>query len=241
MLFNFKPKPLVLDCFVSEEQSHVYEYAPIKTAAHFYPEWWKSADRASIDWTQANLTQSIKNCAGIQDHYQHGVIMPMWCELAIVTNGAGGIVSQFSDQVSSNDYQGVELRAGFRAKQINMKITSPWRFRSTAGVYWHYLPVYWDQHQSTPWHVLPATVEFNTNHVTNCNLLVDSAAGSSMIKHGQPLAHIVPLSERPLEVRNHLVTAGEYARLTNRARPLSFINKYRTQLRLDQCPFKTST
>lgn len=238
MNFFFKPKPLVVDCFVSEDMSHVYEYAPIQLASRFYPQWWRNSARGELDLAAGNLQQSIKNCAGIQDHYAHGMIMPMWSELAIITNGQGGIVSQFSDQVSQNDYQGVDLRSGFRPDQINMKIISPWRFRSEASVYFNWLPVYWDQVERPSWEVLPATVEFNTNHVTNINLLVDGTAGSTVIKHSQPLAHIVPLSERPLSIVNHLVSAAEYALLANRSRPLTFVNKYRTQLGLDRCPFK---
>ena len=245
MLFNFKSKPLVVHCITSEATSHVYDYAPIQHANKFFPAWWKSSPKTTIDWEETNLQQSIKNCQGIQDHYAHGMIMPMWTELAISTNGTGGIVSQFSDGISTNDYQPLELRAGFRPDAINMKIATPWRFKSDKDVYFSYQPVYWDQVERSNWEVMPGTVEFYYNYSTNANLLVDITKGHAMLKHGQPLAHIVPLSERPLVIKNEMVSAREFDILCNNTRALSFINKYKTIRRAKRasdepapkCPF----
>ena len=228
MLFKFKPKKLTVHAIISEEFSHVYDYAPIQAANKFFPEWWKASPKTTIDWEDANLKQSIKNCQGIQDHYGHGMIMPMWTELAIATDGNGGVVNQFSDLITTNDYQEVELRAGFRADRINMKIASPWRFKSERDVYFHMLPVYYDQLEEPIWEVMPGTLEFYYNYSTNVNVLIRQTRGHSMIKHGQPLAHIVPLSERPLEIKNEMVTAREFDILCNNTRALSFINKYKT-------------
>jgi hypothetical protein len=228
MIFNFKPKPLVVHCIVSEEMSHVYDYAPIQPANKFFPQWWKASAKTTIHWEDTNLQQSIKNCQGIQDHYGQGMIMPMWSDLAISTNGQGGIVSQFSDMISTNDYQGTDIRAGFRPDAINMKIQSPWRFRSDKDVYWNFLGVYWDQLERANWEVMPGTLEFYYNYGTNVNMLVDVTKGHAMIEHGQPLAHFFPLSERPLVIKNEMVSNREFDILCNNTRAISFINKYKT-------------
>ena len=75
---------------------------------------------------------------------------------------------------------------------------------------------------------MPGTLEFYYNYSTNANLLVDVTKGHAMLKHGQPLAHITPLSERPLVIKNELVTAREFDILCNNTRAISFINKYKT-------------
>lgn len=245
MLFKFLQKKLTVHAIISEEFSHAYEFAPIQSANKFFPEWWKRSDKGSIDWQDVNLKQSIKNCQGIQDHYSHGMIMPMWTELAVVTDGRGGIVNQFSDRISVNDYQDVSLRAGFRSNKINLKIQSPWRFTSERDVYFHMLPVYWDQLTEPSWEVMPGTLEFYYNHATNINMLIRAEQGNTMIKHGQPMCHIVPLTERPLEIKLEMVSNREFDLVRNRTRALSFINKYKTlrqaQRKQDEqkskCPF----
>lgn len=244
MIFFFRKPKLTVHCYVSEKFSHVYELAPIQKANKFFPEWWKAAAKSSVNWETTHLSQTIKNCVGIQDHYGHGLIIPMWTDLAISTNGQGGIANQFSDLITTNDYQEVELRCGFKPSKINMKIASPWRFVSEKDVYWTMMPVYWDQLEEQSWEVMPGTIDFHYNYSTNVNMLIDTTKGSSMIKHGQPLCHIVPLSERELVIKNEMLTEREFDILCNKTRPITFMNKYknirrvrRAQEEESKCPF----
>jgi len=243
MIFKFLSKPLVLHCIVSEEFSHVYDYAPVQPANLFFPQWWRQLAKSRVDWTAGNLTQNIKSCQGIQDHYAHGAVIPMWTEMSVSMNGQGGVTNQFSDMITTNDYQGPDFRGGIHYNRINMKIATPWRMMSDRDVYWHFLPVYWDLAEPEPWEVCPGTLEFYYQHSVNVNLMIDNVAGSINIQHLQPLVHLVPLSERRLKIKNEMVSAGEFNRLANRTRALSFLNKYKTIRRVvrDQdsksCPF----
>jgi hypothetical protein len=244
MLFFFRKPKLEVRCVISEKFSHVYEYAKPQHAHKYYPEWWRAAPKTKVNWIDTHLTQSIKTCQGIQDHYHQGMIIPMWTDLAISTNGQGGIQNQFSDLITTNDYQDLDLRAGFRPGNINMKIASPWRFVSEKDVYWMMLPVYWDLQEQPNWEVMPGTVEFYYNYSTNVNLLIKEEQSQSLIKHGQPLCHLVPLTERELVIKYDMITEREFDLLANKTRPITFINKYKAIRRVrkeleeqPKCPF----
>lgn len=223
-MFFFKKKPLVVDAFITEQFAHAYDYTPIDYAKKFYPDWWKTLPKTEFDWTtMGRINQSMKGCPGFIDHYNNGLIIPMWSELALKTIGPEAWRYQFSDLVSVCESHDISQRAGFYPDHINVKIMSPWFLRSEKSVYWNYQPAFWNSTEPTGYQVAPGTVDYYYQNSTHINMLVPQHQQIT-IPVGQPMAHIVPLSERPLELRRHLVTEGEFKRVF--IKKVSFTNHY---------------
>lgn len=223
-MFLFKKKPLVVDAFITEQYSHAYDYAPIDYANKFYPDWWRALPKTEFDWDiMGRANQSMRACPGFTEHLNHGLIIPMWSELALKTIGPEEWRYQFSDLVSVCETHDASQRAGFYTDYTNIKIMSPWFLRSEQSVYWNYQPAFWNSAEPPGYQVAPGTVDYYYQNSTHINLLVPPEQ-RILIPVGQPMAHIVPLTERPVELRRHLVTESEFKRIF--IKKTSFTNHY---------------
>jgi hypothetical protein len=91
--------------------------------------------------------------------------------------------------------------------------------------------------------LLPGTTEFKYQYSMNVNVLFMKGATKTThrLKFGQPLVHLTPLTERPIDLRHHMVTREEYNKYMQ-GEKLSNTNRYREYRRVreseeSKCPF----
>ena len=245
MFFFFKEKKLIIDAFVHENNKHVYDYAKLDYARSFYPEWWKNLEKPKFDWEGFGMPTNMKFCSGIIDHYKQGIVMPLWSDLAIKTNETS-ITSIFSDQITPPvSWHPAEIRNNVYKDFFNIKIQSPWLIKSDKNIMFNFLPTFWNKNSHEGYEVVPGTINFYYQHGTNINMFVPIKKNNITINFGQPLLHIVPLTERKIELKNHLISEKEWSVLqTKSGTPLSFSKKFITLKRaidkndeMPKCPF----
>ena len=183
----------------------------------------------------------MKLCSGFLEHYEKGMVIPMWSDLAIKT-GKETYTYQFSDRTSSCDHHQKSQRRGFWEDHMNIKIISPWLLKSEKDVSFTFaFPLY--NHVKKPnFEMATGTVNFYYQHATHVNLLVKDDQ-EIFIPFRQPLLHIIPLTERKIEIRRHMVSMSEYELERTKGHQVSFVGsyhkvkKYRDSTEKSKCPF----
>jgi hypothetical protein len=245
-MFFFKTKKVVIDAFISERYSHAYDYAPIDYAEKFMPDWWKKLPKTELDFDIMNRkNESMKTCAGFIDHMNKGLIIPLWSDLMIKTDVPDLYSYQFSDGLSKCESHATKQRAGFQDERINIKVISPWLIRSEKNVNFTFLPAFWNHEVPPGFDLAIGTSNFYYQNATHMNLLVDIGK-RIFVPFGKPMLHLMPLTERKIELRKHLVTEEQWHRENKRMISMSFnsayfkLKKHREKMETEnasKCPF----
>ena len=202
MDFFFRRKKIVVDAFT--DIASVAEVAPIEIAAKFIPTWWKTlkTTRDVDDIPQPNM----KGCTGFFDLYKRGFIVPLWAdlELDIFEDGAYRFISPLSrfyiEQHDAKQYN------NFFSKVCHIKLLSPWILQEKSGVEFYWGNAFWNQESTiNKMNVCPGVVSLSSLQVRP-NLFFPLTKTRYSFLAGYPLAHIIPLSQKSLEVRVHLIT-----------------------------------
>ena len=224
MLFFFKEKPIVLDCFTY--RSYVYELFPIEKATKHWPEWWKALPNES----EGN---NMKGCQGLIGQYQHGFVIPLWTDIRIdVDPEKRSGTFRFADEISQVHVHPHKQSYGFLdySEYMHFKLLSPWHFQSKDEVDFYWGSPVWNLNGlNFDITVLPGIVNYKYQHGTNINIIVNPRIGERQIEIfcGQAMVHGFPISERKLEIRKHLISRDEFDKRTSKfGSGFSFGKKY---------------
>jgi hypothetical protein len=234
MLFIFKHKPIHLDCFTHNTMA--YNYGEIAPAINYVPKWWKSLPVGNKEF------KTMKGCAGFIDLYQKGFVVPLWSDLALTVH-KDNLDWEFADRNTC-----ITPHANIQAGQlfddancIHIKIQSPWQFKCKEDIYWHFSQPIWNDLAGKNYCVPSGVIEFKYQYSVNINVLVRKNIGTFTIPHNHPMAHIIPLSERPLKIHNHLIGFEEFNNIGGTSEVV-FNNRYYKLKKIAQekeskCPF----
>jgi len=217
-MFIFKQKPIHLDCFTYNTMA--YHYTEISPAINYIPKWWKKLPSSNKENT------TMKSCAGFIDLYNKGLIIPLWSDLSIEVH-EDYLNWEFADRKSKIESHTKNQSGDFidNSNCIHIKIESPWYFRCKENIHWHFSQPIWNDLSGKIYCVPSGVLEFNYQHTTNINILVRDNNDKFIILHNHPMAHIIPISERPLKIHNHLIGLDEYNNMHGQGQ-VTFGNKY---------------
>jgi len=233
MIFIIKKRKLVLDMFTCNQQ--IFDVGKPKMATQFFPEWWKEL-KTQLSDNQIVPQPTMKRCIGFVDHYKHGFIVPMWSDFRIEFGviGTENHYALCSDGYTPVVQHPTNQRGSYAPpdKYCNMKLESPWTAQCKEDVYFKWEQPTWNMKELNAYVVLPATVEFKYQHSINVHLMFPRSSNTKIrqINFGDPVVHVTPISERPLDIRYHMVTPTEYDRFLFGKR-ITFLNSYRTYKR----------
>lgn len=235
MIFIKRPK-IVVDCLTSNQSA--FEYFPIAPTKQFLPDWWKQCpSKFKSGFSDA---PTIKKCNGIHDYFGHGFILPLWSDLDMEIK-AGGYSWQFSDRSSLIEAHSPEQWKYFAepTKYGHTKLISPWHLKTKSAIDFLFLNPAWHLPIEKPFEILNASVSYKYQHATNINLMWSLQQDMVVsLKAGQPLAHIIPITEKEVVLKLHLVDAKELPQVTQ----FSFMNLYQKRkahqiAKEKTCPF----
>jgi hypothetical protein len=239
-LFFFKQKPVVLDAFTS--RADVLATSKMVKGTHFLPDWWKRLPKDGV-WEPTAMFPSttMRNCVGLFEFYTKSIVLPMWSDLAI--NLPGGNDSsytwQFADYKSSADVHGKEQHKGFLEsnRYAHLKIYSPWSVKCKEDISFLSCNPFWNNQQPEEIIITPGVSNFKYQHSTNAQLFLvrGEQTKTLMIRHGNPLLMLFPLTERPVKIRHHLVTEEELKRI--HIPIVSFVKNYFASKKVRSCPY----
>lgn len=203
MIFFFKKKPIVLHC-VTDRQD-LLKLAPIQNTVKFLPDWWKQLpgalrDDAIHDWP------TMKHCTGYVDLYKSGITIPMWSDLSLVVGeeGTTGYQYQFADKMTNLICHSPDQYGNYFdiAKYQHFKIGTPWFFVCEEDIKFLFVEPTWTFLKFPTLKILPGVIDFKYQTSGNINLFVRRTAQRQeiLLPFLEPVAQIIPLSERPLKI-----------------------------------------
>jgi hypothetical protein len=232
MWFNKSKKPIEITFYTNRKD--VFEYAKPKAAAKFLPEWWKTLPKLDFEKMSArdDLTPNMRSCYGFINHYKHGFIIPMWSDL-IIDIGAEPeqFFARYSDNLSSiSPHSNWQANNFFDTKTFqHLKLETPWYAFCDEEVDFTFADPMWHRREVNKYTAIPGTLDLKYQHMMNVNLFLSRKEGQNTtvhIPHGTPIAHILPLSDRPLLLKYELVSNEAFDKLFQNQSTITFFKKY---------------
>ena len=229
-MFFFKPKSIHIDCFTSSE--NVATYNPIRRAIHFIPEWWKKLDKTymELDLPSAIEIESptMKTCVGFVELYRHGLIIPLWSDLALeVINREYRY--KFAIRKGNIGNHSPKQHGDSFNNHLHMKITSPWLLKEKTGVKFLYKGCTWTLLNEAPKiTVLDGVLNFKHQISTNINCMaaVEPTPYKYTLQAGMPFTQLIPLSDKPVVPHIHVLNEEEYRRMDSAGDHFKFKDAY---------------
>lgn len=206
MFSFFHRTPVIhLDCFTNAY--HAYKFTPIVKASKAIPQWWRNTAPGTTDFDFVTFqhptrNRNVRTCYGFIELYKRGCIVESWSDF-VLKNVDGKCTAFYSTgpQVST---QTLKERGGSFRDYTHLKLVSPWRFKEKTGVQFHCSAAWWSL-EGKNFIMPPGILAFDFNNAAHVNILVPKNAEAQQIRLGQPLMHLIPLSEGRLEIKNHYI------------------------------------
>jgi hypothetical protein len=245
MMFFFKPKPIYIDCFTANVCAH--EYAPIQLANYFLPEWWKQLPKTftMVENEHLSFPQStMRRCAGFIDMYSKGLMLPLWSDFSVEVTSEGRAMWRYADGESTCAYHDPQQVGYFfeESNVLHMKMFSPWVFCSKENIQWYFTQPIWNHKITGDFFIPSGVVNYKYQNTTHINMLIKKQDTMFTIAQGTPMAHMVPLSDRPVKIKNHLLSKEEFLHKKELSKAIHFENSYYKKMKILQakeskCPF----
>lgn len=214
----------MVDAF-THDHTHAEGY-PIAKASQYMPEWWKSLPTELPDYKEGYATVksgTMKRCRGFRDFYANSFVVPLWSDLAVemqVQMEQKIWRYKFADQVSELHVHDEGQFAGFvdyRHYQ-QFKFISRWRLKESKGIKFLVThPTYNLGDSLFTWQVIPGMLDFKNQNSLEVNTIwqypkQEGIVSSTLIEADTAIAQIVPLTERTVKIKTHLISLEEYNR-----------------------------
>lgn len=215
MNFFLRKRKIVLDCFT--HLSFVYDHTPIAPAIRHIPQWLKNTPA-----TTSNNDPTVKSCIGLIEYSKKGIVIPSWFEMDLTIHEKDHPEDRWYDWNASHDEVTTDSHPDEQYDQYatpnghNMKIISPWHFRTNKFVQFTWTQPLWHQrHIMKAVQILPAVVDYHYNHSTHINTLLinEKEPQSIQIEPNMPLVMLHPMTDAQIEIKNHLVSKKDHERI----------------------------
>jgi hypothetical protein len=235
MLFLFPKKKITVNCFTSH--AYVMEYSPINFAIKHMPDWWKNLPKSY----ENELAKNMRKCFGMIDYYKKSIAIPMWSDILIKIN-SDGYQWQYSDLRSKATIHDHIQMNGFLNDYGHLKFETPWTIASEKNIDWIWSHPTYNYPFSSDIACLPGITNFYYQHHCNINIMIFTGQQKKiLIKQGQPVALLTPMSDRKIKIVRHLVDEKEIEKMRNKSIDISFANKYENLIKrknqFNDCPF----
>lgn len=234
MLFFIKNKKIVVDAFTRHE-AIASQYA-IKKASAFIPEWWKNAEKSYMADDLYKMP-TIRTCPGILDLYKKGFMIPIWTDIAfkVSDNNYQWQCADRATEISIHDSKQWEAFAD-ADKFGHLKIMSEWSIRTNKNVDWLFTEPYWNTGIDKKYSISPGVLNaYHTNMPLNIQMMIDKSSDYRFdITAGEPLVHMIPLSDKEIEIKTHVVSDSDWKKYSVIHRS-KFLNGYNNTIK--KCPF----
>tara|TARA_B110000285_G_scaffold227330_1_gene288482 strand:- start:1667 stop:2431 length:765 start_codon:yes stop_codon:yes gene_type:complete len=220
-MFFFKKKTRIVDCFTSNQMVH--DHFPIAPAKEFIPDWFKklnSTYNVNVDSTLRNNAVTVKRCPGITSLFNKGFVLPLWTDMKLDFKPLENNQFEFRAETAAQDPTwGVEVHDSrqytglFENNFFQSKITSPWLIKEKSGLDFMFIEPTYTMTNPNIFTVIPGVLNFKYQNYANINLMTEITTPMQKQIHisaGEPLAHIIPLTEDNVELRVHKLSKEDF-------------------------------
>jgi len=245
--FNLFKKDVVLHCYT--DKPDVYNFSSVKEAKNFIPEWWKRIPKhyrlPTMGLAGPDLN-TMKSCSGFTDLYRQGFMLPMWsdCEVVVGETGSDAFRYEYSNGYSiAQSHPETQRGTQYPTRDyLHLKFESEWRLMCEEDVDFLLTAPVWNYDAPESLIVLPGVLNFKYQSSLNINVLFKRKATAEkyLVPFGMPIAHLVPLTERKLVIKTHLVSSETLKRINSITTYTTFAGKHSNNKRIlkaSGCPF----
>lgn len=235
----FSKKEIVLDCYTY--RSEVYNYFPIAKGSKHFPEFFKNTKKIPPKSSYGTLL----HCPAFIDYFKLGFVLPLWSDLFLEVGqkGSGSYKWQYADERSQMDFHG-ENQTGIPEKEYQQfKLVTPWVLSCKEDVQFLFSAPSW-HFESFPntLSIVNAVVDFKRNAATNINMVVQrlEQPHSFVLRANTPLIHLIPMTDKKIVLKTHLVPIEVYDSVEGPNRKVTFSSVCKKKIRnAHQGKFKT--
>ena len=208
-----KPSTIIVDAFTFNPALH--KHFPVLPASQAMPNWYKKMHNSfTVDNGNGIKYQAgtLKRCDGLISLYKRGLCVPMWADLILETKDTGEYKYQFSaDEVFPIvDHPRQQFDGNFE-NMIHVKMLSPWLLKEKSGVDFLFAPATWNLgDRLLDLNVPPGIVNYKDQHSTHVNMLLPRRNKRIELFSEDIITHIIPLSDKRLKIKNHLISREEW-------------------------------
>jgi hypothetical protein len=239
MMHFFKRSEVHLDCFTY--RADVIEYAPVVNAIEVIPDWWRELPKSIID--NFSPAPTMKTCVGMSDYYSKSIVMPLWSDLSISIAPNSNYSWLFSDTttVAMPHPQQQFTGAPFASSYGHLKIESPWLFECKQNINWVLTEPIYNRKSFKEYVIAQGLLNFSKQNATNIQMFIDVTTPKEyLIPFNTPFL-FTPMTDKKVVIHRHLLNKQNHESKQNKARPSTFINKYRVHQKINKCPYKDET
>jgi len=237
MIFSRRSK-VVVDAFTYMD--HYAKFSKIDKAAKFFPQWFK--DTPSTFKYGVTQVPTIKSCDGFINYYKNSFIMPLWTDFAIeIRDGAYRWKDSdgFTESVVHDYHQWNNFVS--EKEYGHLKLVTPWNLVEKSDIKFLLQRPFWNYKPTEETIITPGSVGFKYQASTHINMLFPITKNQEiLLKFNDPILHMIPLTEKEVEIRTHVVSRDEYNKYTKPN--VSFIDSFgkvkkMLQSQEKKCPF----
>ena len=195
------------------------------------PTWTQSCPRSSSHKDPLS-TQTLTKCMGLHTYFQKGFVLPMWSDVSITIGprGTSEYTYQYADQKSCiHAHSPDQMNNYYPADEYQLlKFISPWCIVPSESVDCLYSQPQWNSKEYEDLHVLGGVVDPFYMPEINVNAVIKRGDDEKnlLLKFGASLMHIMPITERKVILRNHLVSSEDYYNLKHTMYGQTFYSLY---------------
>jgi len=204
-MFTFfkKRSKIHMDCFTWNKE--IAELFPVLHAKESLPDFWKTLPTTVPLAGPGRGT--MKTCPGVSELYKTGLILQTWSDLYINTDNNS---LKWEPPPAAESHNVAQFNNHFK-HHYHLKFVSPWKFVEKTGVKFLYTNLFWHDETFRPM-VVNGMIEYKYQHTTSCNMMIpkNMFPKSTIIPAGKPLCQIIPISEKDIEFKIHVLSDEEY-------------------------------
>lgn len=241
----FGKKDIILNLYTCS--APVFNYSPVIEAKKEIPQWFKKLPMPYFN-SPADHDFNMKICSGVVDYYTRGFFLNLWSDLYL-NIGRIGTTShewQYSDRESVLSTHIVDQWGGVlpETEYQHLKLQSPWIATCDTDIDFLVTQPDWRFDIEDKIHISSGVLNFKHQVAMNVNLFIKRQKEDieTVLHQGTPLLHIVPLTERKVILKIHLVDEEKFIAIGSKNRPISFFRHYENKKKIMQskdCPYQT--
>lgn len=236
-MFFRKNKKIVLNFYTASPQA--FNYAKPEKINSFIPNWFKKISSYNPN------SNTVNHCPALLSYYKKGLVIPLWSDLKFKMDHKEWKY-EFADKKSVIASHSREQWEDCKElKDFNhFKLISPWVADCEEEIEFLWGPPNFLFHDLNV-HIVSGVVEYQFNTATHVQFFAKiPEKGNNFevnLPLGLPLVHIVPLTDRTVEIKTHLVSEEEYKRKYERSLSPFFEKRYfkaKKILKNNKCPYQ---
>lgn len=231
MFFFFRPSTITIDFFT--DMPHAFHHAKPIPAIESIPPWWRQLPKNKPDF--GGDLKSMRYCPGFTNLYKRGFVIPLWSDLLLSIAGTSSGDYEYK-------YQFADLHGSLEAHQPNqwgdfyrpdtyqnIKLVNPWMAKTKSKEPFLMTDLTYSRNTQNQFFVANGVLDFHQYITPNVHLFFIRTASTKehFLKHGEPLAHVIPLSDKKVKIKTHLIETEEKLKMEKYAHMrLKFVNNY---------------